>query len=120
VTLACFDGEAVCCDKDGQASFDCIRYRRHNASVFLYAFDLIDLNGHDLRCDPLEVRRATLAPVLASRSGIPLTSIWSLRPGIAPLPQAWLRSHRFQTEGFALSSGRCTDWLKCKNRMRHR
>jgi hypothetical protein len=33
--------------------------------VFLYAFDLIELNGDDLRRDPLEVRRATLANVLA-------------------------------------------------------
>jgi ATP-dependent DNA ligase len=28
---------------------------------FLYAFDLIELNGDDLRRDPLEVRKATLA-----------------------------------------------------------
>jgi hypothetical protein len=33
--------------------------------VFLYAFDLIELNGDDLRRDPLEVRKATLASVLA-------------------------------------------------------
>jgi bifunctional non-homologous end joining protein LigD len=59
------DGEAVCCDNDGRANFDRIRYRRHDASVFLYAFDLIELNGDDLRRDPLEVRKATLASVLA-------------------------------------------------------
>jgi hypothetical protein len=29
--------------------------RRHDASVFLYAFDLIELNGDDLIRDPLEV-----------------------------------------------------------------
>jgi hypothetical protein len=28
--------------------------------VFLYAFDLIELNGDDLRREPLEVRKATL------------------------------------------------------------
>jgi bifunctional non-homologous end joining protein LigD len=28
--------------------------------VFLYAFDLIELNGEDLRRDPLEVRKTTL------------------------------------------------------------
>ena len=33
--------------------------------VFLYAFDLIELNGDDLRRDPLVVRKATLASVLA-------------------------------------------------------
>jgi hypothetical protein len=46
-------------------SFDRIRYRRHDASVFLYAFDLIELNGDDLRRDPLDARKAALASVLA-------------------------------------------------------
>ena len=55
----------MCCGDDGVPSFDRIRYRRHDASVFLYAFDLIELNGDDLRRDPLEVRKATLASVLA-------------------------------------------------------
>jgi bifunctional non-homologous end joining protein LigD len=40
-TRSCIiDGEAVACGEDGIASFDRIRYRRHDASVFLYAFDL--------------------------------------------------------------------------------
>ena len=52
------------CGEDGIASFDRIRYRRHDAEVFMWAFDLIELNG-DLRRDPLNVRKATLASVLA-------------------------------------------------------
>jgi len=59
------DGEAVACGDDGIASFDRIRYRHHDASVFLYAFDLIELDGEDLRRDPLAVRKATLASLLA-------------------------------------------------------
>ena len=59
------DGEAVCCDDNGLPSFNRIRYRRHDSSVFLYAFDLIEFNGDDLRREPLEVRKATLASVLA-------------------------------------------------------
>ena len=59
------DGEAVCCDEDGMPNFDRIRYRRYDASVFLYAFDLIELSGDDLRRDPLEVRKATLRSMLA-------------------------------------------------------
>jgi bifunctional non-homologous end joining protein LigD len=50
---------------DGIASFDRIRYRRHDADVFMWAFDLIELNGHDLRGDPLAVRKATLLNVVA-------------------------------------------------------
>ena len=39
------DGEAVACGDDGIALFDRIRYRRHDASVFMWAFDIIELNG---------------------------------------------------------------------------
>ena len=37
----------------------------------LYAFDLIELNGDDLRREPLEVRKATLASVLAKAAARP-------------------------------------------------
>ena len=37
--------------------------------MFLYAFDLIELNGDDLRTDPLEIRKATLANALAKVVG---------------------------------------------------
>ena len=59
------DGEAVACREDGISSFDLIRYRRNDDSVFMWAFDLIELNGDDLRLDPLAMRKATLAMVLA-------------------------------------------------------
>src|SRR5246127_2134851 len=52
------DGEAVACDYNGVTSFNRVRYRNHDESIFLYAFDLIELNGDDLRRDPLERRRA--------------------------------------------------------------
>jgi bifunctional non-homologous end joining protein LigD len=58
------DGEAVACDDNGLASFERIRYRQHDGDVSLYAFELIELNGHDLRRDPLQVRKATLASIL--------------------------------------------------------
>jgi bifunctional non-homologous end joining protein LigD len=58
------DGEAVACDHNGTPIFDWLRYRQHDGSVFLYAFDLIELNGDDLRREPLEVRKATLASVV--------------------------------------------------------
>jgi bifunctional non-homologous end joining protein LigD len=45
-----------------------IRHQRANESIFLYAFDLIELNGDDLRRDPLEVRKAALASIVAKAS----------------------------------------------------
>jgi bifunctional non-homologous end joining protein LigD len=49
----------------GLASFERIRYRQHDVDVFLYAFDLLELNGDNLRRDPLEVRKSTLRSMLA-------------------------------------------------------
>jgi ATP-dependent DNA ligase len=83
------DGEAVACDDNGVASFDLVRHHRANESIFLYAFDLIELNGDDLRRDPLEVRKATLASVMAkARPGIRFSS--------SPMPAslAWKASSR--------------------------
>jgi ATP-dependent DNA ligase len=40
---------ACACDDNGLAVFDRIRYRRHDGRVSLYAFDLIELDGDDLR-----------------------------------------------------------------------
>jgi bifunctional non-homologous end joining protein LigD len=41
--------------------------------VTLYAFDLLELNGADLRREPIEVRKATLASILRkARHGVRL------------------------------------------------
>jgi bifunctional non-homologous end joining protein LigD len=55
----------VACDSDGLPVFDRLRYRRQDGRVFLYAFDLLELNGRDMRREPLEARKATLGSVLA-------------------------------------------------------
>ena len=82
------DGEAVACDERGIAAFDLIRYRQNDACVFLYAFDLIELNGDDLRRDPLVVRKATLTSVLAkARVGIRYNSM-TVRP-CSTTPAGW-------------------------------
>ena len=53
----------------GLPVFERLRQSRHNRHVFLYAFlyafDLIELNGDDPRREPLDTRKATLASVLA-------------------------------------------------------
>jgi hypothetical protein len=58
--------EAVACDDQGLAVFDRLRHQRADGSVFLYAFDLLELDGQDLRREPLETRKATLASLLRS------------------------------------------------------
>ena len=59
------DGEAVACDGNGLPVFDRLRYRRDDRRVFLYAFDLIALDGDDLRREPIEHRKVLLTRLLA-------------------------------------------------------
>src|SRR5262245_54601944 len=61
------DGEAVACGTDGIACFDLIRDWEVDDGVFMYAFDLIELSGEDLRREPLEMRRATLDVLIGRR-----------------------------------------------------
>src|SRR3954463_4360245 len=63
------DGEVGCCDERGLARFDVLRRRRHEATAFLYAFDLLELDGTDVRREPIEVREATLTSILRKAKG---------------------------------------------------
>jgi bifunctional non-homologous end joining protein LigD len=109
----------VCCDDDGRPSFDRIRYRRHDATVFLYAFDLIELNGDDLRREPLEVRKATLASVLAKAApGLRLNEHLEHDDGEVVFRHACklgLEGIVSKRKGSPYRSGRSPDWLKMKN-----
>jgi hypothetical protein len=44
--------------------FDRLRYRRQDGHVLLYAFDLIELDGDDLRHEPVERRKTALAKLM--------------------------------------------------------
>ena len=70
----------------GLGRFDVLRRRRNEAVAFLYAFDLLELNGTDLRREPIEVRKATLAWARATGSGRTerLASSCSEEPGGIP------------------------------------
>jgi bifunctional non-homologous end joining protein LigD len=113
------DGEAVACGDDGVASFDRVRYRRHDASVFLYAFDLIELNGDDLRRDPLEVRKAMLRSVLAkAASGMRFNEHLEHDDAEVVFRHACklgLEGIVSKRKGSRYRSGRSPDWLKMKN-----
>jgi len=58
------DGEAIACDANGLSVFDLLRYRRQDDAVTLCAFDLLELDGVDLRREPIEVRKRTLSRLL--------------------------------------------------------
>src|SRR5215831_3616140 len=58
------DGEAIVCDESGLAVFDLIRRHGALASAVHCAFDLLELDGRDLRREPIENRKDLLAELL--------------------------------------------------------
>jgi ATP-dependent DNA ligase len=64
-TKSCvIDGEAIVCDENGLAVFDLIRGHGSKTSAVLCAFDLLELDGKDLRRRPIEERKGLLAKLL--------------------------------------------------------
>jgi bifunctional non-homologous end joining protein LigD len=61
------DGEAVVCGPDGVAMFDALHRRGTVTEAMLYAFDLLELDGLDLRGLPLADRKRLLARLLSDR-----------------------------------------------------
>jgi bifunctional non-homologous end joining protein LigD len=58
------DGEAIVCDENGLAVFELIRRNGDGDRAVLCAFDLLELNGTDLRRKPIETRKELLAELM--------------------------------------------------------
>jgi hypothetical protein len=73
---SCFiNGEAIVVDHNGLSVFDLLRYWQHDRMAVLCAFDLIELDGEDLRLSPIEYRKRALAALLSRKSdGIALNT----------------------------------------------
>jgi bifunctional non-homologous end joining protein LigD len=68
------DGEAVALDDEGRSSFQCLQAREMEAvkrPIYLYLFDILQLNGKDLTSLPLHARKAILQKLCAD-AGDPL------------------------------------------------
>jgi bifunctional non-homologous end joining protein LigD len=76
------DGEVVACDENGLAIFDRLRHGpRRKSDALLLAFDLLELDGADLRRKPIEERKRRLAELLRkSKPGIQLNEYFE-QPG---------------------------------------
>jgi len=117
------DGEAVVLGVDGISDFDALHSGEHNHEVQLYAFDILALDGEDLRDMPLSMRKANLARLLVRRpDGI----------FVAPFEQGEIGPDLFRAacnmglEGMVSKrsdrpyrAGRSRDWVKVRNRRHH-
>jgi bifunctional non-homologous end joining protein LigD len=112
------DGEAVVCGPDGVAIFDALHRRGTVSEAMLYAFDLLELDGNDLRGLPLGDRKKRLARLLGGRRLGIVLSDHTDEDGTTIFRQAC----RMGLEGIVSKrlsapyrSGPSRDWLKVKN-----
>jgi bifunctional non-homologous end joining protein LigD len=68
VQSAIIDGEAIVQDDNGASDFDSLNsaMRWRPESIILYAFDLMHLDGADLRREPLSLRRSVLKVLIGT------------------------------------------------------
>ena len=114
------DGEAVVLNVDGMSDFTALQSRRHDHEVQFYAFDMLAGEGDDYRRLPLSLRKTNLARLLARRSdGIHAAPFEQGEIG----PDLFRHACLIGLEGLvskhrerAYGAGRCTHWIKVKNR----
>jgi bifunctional non-homologous end joining protein LigD len=116
---SCFiDGEAIVCDGDGLADFERLRSRRHDAAAVLCAFDLLELDGSDLRREPVEHRKRALANLLRRCGpGLALNHVFE-QPGDVVFKHACALGCEgvvSKRRGSPYVSGRSRHWIKTKN-----
>ena len=113
------DGEAVVVGPDGLSQFDVLRRRDAARAAILYAFDLIEHDGEDLRDLPFLDRKAALARLL-----------WDTEAGIVlnehvagDGPTVFEHACRLGAEGIVSKradgtyrSGPCAVWIKIRSR----
>jgi bifunctional non-homologous end joining protein LigD len=112
------DGEAIVCDENGLAVFELIHGHGNKTSAVLCTFDLLELDGRDLRRRPIEERKGLLAKLLHdSNLSIVLNKHYEEDGAIV-----FREACRLGCEGIVskkLSSiyrrGRSPLWLKVKN-----
>jgi bifunctional non-homologous end joining protein LigD len=118
-----FDGEAVLLGVDGRSDFNGLHSRKHNDEVQFYAFDVLAMQGEDLRQLPLHLRKNNLARLLARRvDGIFLSDFEQGDIG----PDLFRHACRMGLEGLVSKhrerpyrAGRSSHWVKVKNRTHH-
>ena len=119
VRSSLIDGEAIVVDDDGLSVFELLRYRRHDHAAVLCAFDLIELDGDDLRRAPIEQRKAALAKLLLGQTedGIAFNQHYSCERAFIYKHACALGCEGIVSKrlGSPYRSGRVDHWLKIKN-----
>jgi bifunctional non-homologous end joining protein LigD len=112
------DGEAVVLGPDGLSRFEELSRREAADTAILYAFDLIEHDGDDLRKFPFLDRKAALAGLLRNTKAGILFNEHIVEDG----PIVFAHACRLGAEGIvskkidsAYQSGPCRIWIKVRN-----
>ncbi|MBD9375652.1 ATP-dependent DNA ligase [Rhizobium sp. ARZ01] len=121
---AILDGEAVALDEQGRLDFGALQHalggrggRRQAHEVIFYAFDLLYLDGHDMRDMPLSERKRALEPLIADAGPTIRLSEEVEAEGAAFLEASCamgLEGIIAKDRTCAYRSGRRSGWLKIK------
>ena len=118
VESAIIDGEIIVTNEAGLSDFAALRkaITRRQHDLYFVAFDLLHLNGHDLRDMPLEDRREILAEMIPQGGRIQFSQAL---PGDAKaifhlVDQAGLEGMVSKRKDSKYRSGPSTNWLKAK------
>jgi bifunctional non-homologous end joining protein LigD len=112
------DGEAVVLGPDGLSRFEELRSRNAAHAAILYAFDLIEHDGEDMRNLPFLDRKAALARLLRNTGAGILFNEHIAEDG----PTVFAHTCRLGAEGIVSKkvdstyrSGPCPVWIKVRN-----
>jgi bifunctional non-homologous end joining protein LigD len=111
---AIVDGEVAAVLPDGRTSFGALH---GDGELAYFAFDLLALDGDDLRAQPIEARKAALAELVAERAPVIRYSEHVIGGGPAFFAIACKRGLEgivSKRRGSIYRAGRGSDWLKTK------
>jgi bifunctional non-homologous end joining protein LigD len=117
------DGEAIIRGVDGYSDFNALHSGKHNDEAELLAFDILAMDGDDLRDLPLSMRKTNLQRLLSRRpEGIFLSDYEQGEIG----PALFHKACEFGLEGMVSKRAyrpyrgrRSPYWIKVKNRTHH-
>jgi bifunctional non-homologous end joining protein LigD len=117
IKSALIDGEAVALRPDGHSDFAALRTKAGSARACLIAFDLLNLNGTDLRQRPIEERRAALSPLVSGIDCVLFSDALSAEGALvfAKACEIGLEGIVSKRAGSRYSSGNSRQWVKSKN-----
>ena len=122
VEHALIDGEAIVIRPDGHSDFEALRTKAGEATAAYVAFDLLQLDGKDIRQQRLEDRRAELERIVKGADAILFSELIEAEGALVfkKACEMGLEGIVSKRVGSMYWSGRARNWTKTLNPAFHR